>query len=91
MKFFSNFKMDYKKLREIDNNVLVIFVTNLAQYAVNGYEVDAFDFLVKPVSYYNLVLKINRALERIGSRKEKQIWVSTRNKKRLIIRFLTTK
>ena len=53
-----------RKLREIDNNVLVIFVTNLAQYAVNGYEVDAFDFLVKPVSYYNLVLKINRALEK---------------------------
>lgn len=74
-----------RKLREIDNNVLVIFVTNLAQYAVNGYEVDAFDFLVKPVSYYNLVLKINRALERIGSRKEKQIWVSTRNEKRLIM------
>lgn len=29
----------------------LIFVTNLAQYALRGYEVDAFGFLVKPVSY----------------------------------------
>ena len=29
----------------------LIFVTNMAQFAVKGYEVDAFDFVVKPVSY----------------------------------------
>ncbi len=74
-----------KKLREIDSSVLVIFVTNLAQYAVNGYEVGAFDFIVKPVSYYNIVLKLNRALERIESRTEKRIWVSTRSEKKLVL------
>lgn len=73
-----------KKLREIDGNILVIFVTSLAQYAINGYEVGAFDFLLKPVSYYNLVMKIDRALERIGSRSEKKIWVSSRSEKKLI-------
>lgn len=73
-----------KKLRDMDKDVLIIFVTNLAQYAVNGYEVSAFDFIIKPVSYYNLVLKLNRALERLGTKKEKQIWISTRHGKKMV-------
>ena len=43
-----------KKLREVDKNVMLIFVTNMADQAVNGYLVDAFDFLVKPVIYEHL-------------------------------------
>lgn len=72
------------KLRETDGNVLVIFVTNLAQYAVKGYEVNAFDFIVKPVSYYNFALKIGRAIERLGVSRELEIWVSTRHGKKLV-------
>lgn len=74
-----------KKLREIDSNVLVVFVTSLAQYAINGYEVGAFDFIVKPISYYNLVLKMNRVIAKLGSCNEKQLWISTRNEKRLVL------
>lgn len=51
------------QLRKQDKNVLVIFVTSLAQYAIKGYEVNAFDFVVKPVSYYNLALKLERVLD----------------------------
>lgn len=43
-----------KKLREVDKSVMLIFVTNMADKAVNGYLVDAFDFLVKPVIYEHL-------------------------------------
>ena len=73
-----------KKLRTIDDSVMVIFVTNLAQYAVKGYEVGAFDFIVKPVSYYNLVLKLTRALDKMHTKEGKSIWVSTRQNKKLI-------
>ena len=73
-----------KKLRAIDERVMIIFVTNLAQYAVNGYEVGAFDFVIKPLAYYNLAIKLNRALEKLELKKEKHIWVSTRNEKRKI-------
>lgn len=51
-----------KMLREIDNQVILIFVTSLAQYAVAGYEVSAFDFIVKPVDYPTFKRKIHRAL-----------------------------
>jgi two-component system, LytTR family, response regulator len=44
---------------------LVVFVTAYAQYAVNAFEVDALDYLVKPVSEERLaamVAKVKRAL-----------------------------
>lgn len=49
-----------KKLREMDDTVSLIFVTNMRQYAVDGYGVDADDFIVKPVAYYDLALKLDR-------------------------------
>ena len=51
-----------KLLRQKDEEVLLFFVTNLAQYALESYEVSAFDYIVKPVNYYNLALKMKRAL-----------------------------
>lgn len=55
-----------KKLREFDNNVLLIFVTNMSQFAVEGYEVDAIDFIVKPLNYYSFKMKIEKACRIIG-------------------------
>ena len=40
-----------RRIREIDHAVIIIFVTNMGQYAVKGYEVDATDFIIKPVLY----------------------------------------
>ena len=54
------------RLRELDQTVTIIFITNMAQFAVKGYEVDAFDFVVKPVTYSEFALKLKRALQRIA-------------------------
>ena len=35
-----------RKIRETDENVVILFVTNIAQYAINGYEVDAVDYML---------------------------------------------
>ena len=50
-----------RKLREQDKNVLIMFVTSLVHYAVEGYSVEAFDYIVKPISYYEFLVKIKRA------------------------------
>lgn len=71
-----------KRIREKDKRVIVIFVTNMAQYAVKGYEVDALDFIVKPVSYSGFSLKLDRALERLKQLEEREIWITDRNGKR---------
>lgn len=55
--------MDVAKfLRKLDSYVPLIFVTSLAQYAVEGYEVSALDFMVKPVSYSVFRRKMERVL-----------------------------
>ncbi|MFA9376411.1 MAG: LytR/AlgR family response regulator transcription factor [Lachnotalea sp.] len=55
------------KLRELDNVVILIFVTNMAKYAVKGYEVDALDFILKPVGYATFSMKFKKALAKISS------------------------
>lgn len=56
------------RLREIDPNVLLIFITSLAQYAIKGYEVDALDYILKPVQYLEFALKMDRVLRRLSDR-----------------------
>lgn len=51
-----------RTIRETDPDVLIIFITNLAQYAIQGYEVDALDYILKPVNYFALAMKMKRAL-----------------------------
>lgn len=61
------------ELRKKDGAVGIIFITNMAQYAIRGYEVNAIDFMVKPVSYYNFVDKLQKALAFNKKREEKSI------------------
>ncbi len=59
-----------RRLRKIDQDVLLIFVTSLAQYALKGYEVDALDFMLKPVEIHETFQKLDKArrfLERFSS------------------------
>lgn len=51
-----------KNLRKIDKSVCIVFITTMAQYAIKGYEVNATDFLVKPVDYDLFRIKMNKAV-----------------------------
>ena len=66
-----------RRLRELDKTVMIIFVTNSARYAVQGYEVDALDYIVKPVDKDAFVLKMRRALSRVARRKDANIMLRT--------------
>jgi len=57
-----------QRLRALDQNVLLIFITSLTQYAIAGYEVNAADYIVKPVNYYDFALKMSRAVRRVPAR-----------------------
>ncbi len=54
-----------RRLRTIDQKIVIVFVTSMAQYAIKGYEVDACDFAVKPLSYADFYIKMRRAVERV--------------------------
>lgn len=65
-----------KELRTLDENVCLIFITNIAQYAINGYEVNALDFIVKPVSYFNFALKLKKAIQCAGKNIQEKIMLN---------------
>ena len=54
-----------QKIRGLDKEVVIVFITNMAQYALAGYEVSAMDFIVKPVNFYDFAMKIKRALKKV--------------------------
>lgn len=60
-----------RKMRERDDTTILIFITNLAQYAIHGYEVNAIEFMVKPVGYYNFSDKMTKALRFVRRNEEK--------------------
>ena len=66
-----------ERIRAVDPDVVLVFVTNMAQYAIRGYEVDALDFVLKPVNYYQFSTKLARALQRVQRRKGGQIALQT--------------
>lgn len=68
-----------KRLRSMDSNVVLVFVTAFARYAIRGYEVDALDFVLKPLNYYAFSLKLERAIQRAHQRTEEQIVLKTSN------------
>ncbi len=57
-----------KKLREKDKSVVLVFATNMSQYAINGYEVGAADFIVKPFEYAHFAIKMERIVSRLNIR-----------------------
>lgn len=58
------------KLREADKHVIIIFVTNMAQYAVRGYEVNALYYIIKPISYQSVAFKLKKALSLLATNTE---------------------
>ena len=62
-----------ERIRAVDPDVVLVFVTNMAQYAIKGYEVDALDYVLKPVSYGAFCTKLSRAIQRVQRRKGGQV------------------
>lgn len=71
-------------LRTYDDQTPIVFVTNLAQYAVHGYEVDALDFIVKPVTYYNFRMRMDKALRHIRRNGKRSLSIGTRDGMRVV-------
>lgn len=67
-----------REIRSKDQAVGIIFITSLAQYAIDGYEVQAIDFMVKPVGYYNFSMKLEKAFRFIENHKEQDIIISNK-------------
>ena len=66
-----------REIRARDERVTILFVTNMAQYAINGYEVEAVDYIVKPIGYFDFAMKFSRAVRRAGQRRRRLLSLET--------------
>ena len=58
----------------------VVFITAYPEYAIDGFEVDAVDYLLKPVSFERFRTAINRLLERFSEN------INSENRQHLMVR-----
>lgn len=73
-----------KQLREKNNSSVIVFVTSLAQYAIKGYEVNALDFMIKPINYYSFSLKMRRAVNEIKRNIEETVVIKSKTQVNII-------
>ena len=57
-----------QKMRELDKDVIIVFITNMAQYAIGGYAVGALDYVLKPVPYFAFSQQLRKAEEQLRRR-----------------------
>lgn len=50
-----------KKIREHDKDVQIVFVTSFSQYVLDGYDVNALHYLIKPLSATKLIPILDKA------------------------------
>lgn len=63
------------KLREKNKNISIVFITNLPQFAIDGYKVQALDFILKPISYADFSLVMNKILSITKKKEENLLFV----------------
>lgn len=68
-----------QEIRHMDSEVVIIFITNMPQYAMKGYTVDALDYVLKPITYFAFSQRIRRALERMHRRRSRYVSVNIKN------------
>lgn len=66
-----------KELRKIDDQVTLIFITSLAQYAIDGYKVNASDYIIKPVDYENFNKHVGHVIERLINKNSDKIIITS--------------
>lgn len=59
-----------QKIRLVDKEVLIVFVTNHSQVAIQGYSVEAIDFLLKPLSQFVFEEHFKKILRKLPQQEE---------------------
>lgn len=66
-------------IRAKDDAVEIIFVTNMAKYAIDGYKVKAMDYVLKPMQYTTFSESLKRVLKGLEQKEEKFICINQKD------------
>lgn len=67
-----------EEIRKVDSEVIIMFITNMTQYAIRGYKVGALDYILKPVTYFSFCEHLGRAITRIKGRNRNFITITVK-------------
>lgn len=65
-------------IRQADEEVTIIFITNMAQYAIRGYAVNALDYVLKPVSYFAFSQRFERAVRKMRKKQKHYVVIKVK-------------
>ena len=65
-------------IRQTDTNVLIIFITQMAQYAIEGSSVQALDYVLKPVQYFAFAAKMQQVSKILAARSDAPLLITSR-------------
>lgn len=66
-----------KMIRERNRSAIIIFCTHYAQYAINGYEVNALGYILKPINEASFNKNIERMLDVLKTSQSRSIRIKT--------------
>lgn len=67
-------------LREIDEYVIIIFVTNHSKYMMDSFKCEPFRFIIKPIKFVDIENVCNEILKKISKRRKKFLLLETKSK-----------
>jgi DNA-binding LytR/AlgR family response regulator len=73
-----------RRIREKDSRAVIIFITALPEYMSEGYDVEAFHFLIKPVDAGRLSRILDRAFYAVKQNEESYLFLESDGNIRLI-------
>lgn len=75
-----------RRIRRTGSDCCIIFITNMPQYAVQGYEVEALAYLIKPVRFFQFSQMLKKAVERVNKRRteDRNIVINTRQEVKVV-------
>ena len=68
-----------RKIREVDDNVKIIFTTALVDYVHEGYEVRAYRYLMKPIDFEKLKINVISCVEDIRKKRENNLVIQNKS------------
>ncbi len=59
-----------RHIREVDGSTIIIFITSTPQYAINGYQVGALSYLLKPLPWFAFSQEMDRSMQMLKTKLE---------------------
>ncbi len=64
-------------IRRDDPEVILVFLTNMPQYAIQGYAVGATDYILKPITYFAFSQKLDKVIAMVHKKEKHYLILSS--------------